>query len=301
MRKVLRWAGIVLGGLLALVVVAATVLYVISSTRINKHYDIQVEAVAIPSDEAAIARGRHIAEAISVCQGCHGENLEGQVLDDEPMIVTIAAPNLTTGEGGVGSTLTDADLVRAIRHGVGPDGRPLMIMHSDIFHSFSEQDLAAVIAYVRSVPPVDNQIPATGGKLVGRIMMPLGVFDSDVMPLFPAEVIDQDAPFETAPPQGVTAEYGGYLTAIALCKMCHGPDLTGGPPIDPVSPAAPNIQAHAAAGGWTEQQFLDTIRTGQTPSGRSLNPDAMPWEFYAKMTDEELQAIYLYLASLSGN
>lgn len=95
--------------------------------------------------------------------------------------------------------------------------------------------------------------------------------------------------------------HGEYLVTIALCKMCHGPELTGGPPLEPGSPAAPNIAAHAVPGGWTEHGFIDAIRSGVIPDGRALDPEAMPWEFYAKMTDEELQAIWRYLGSLSSN
>ncbi len=300
MRRVLRWIGRILAGLLAVIVLAFGVLSIIGSARINRSYDVQVESVTIPTDAAAVARGRHIAEGISLCVGCHGEDLEGSVLDDDQPIVTIAASNLTAGQGGVGSSYSDADYVRSIRHGVGPDGHALMIMHSDYYHNFSEPDLAAVIAFVKSVPPVDSDLPRTGPGPVGRVMLPLGVFDDMPLPVFPAEVIDHDAPFVEALPAGATADYGEYLVSISLCTMCHGIELTGGPPFEPETPAAPNIAAHGAGGDWTLQEFIDTIRNGVTPPGRQLDPEAMPWEFYANMTDQELEAIWLYLGSLGS-
>lgn len=300
MRRALKWIGRILGGLLVLLVVAFVILSFIGSARANKTYDVQAEPIVVPSDEAAVDRGRHIAEAISLCQGCHGENLEGQLLEDQQPVFIFAAPNLTTGKGGVGGSLTDADFVRAIRHGLDPESQPLMIMHSDYYHNFSERDLGAVIAYVKSVPPVDNQVPETKPGPLGRVMLPLGAFDNMPSAVFPAEVIDQDAPFADAPPQGTTAEYGEYLVSIALCQMCHGPDLTGGPPFEPEAPAPPNIQVHAMAGDWSDKEFIRTIRTGVTPLGRTLDPEAMPWEIYGKMTDEELGAIWMYIESLSG-
>lgn len=300
MRKVLRWVGIVLGGLLGLVVLAFVVLSVIGAARINRTYEVAVGAIEIPTDQAAIDRGRHLAEAVSLCVGCHGDNLEGSVLDDDQPIVTIAPSNLTAGQGGVGSSYTDADYVRAIRHGIGQDGRALMIMHSDFYNHFTRQDLAAVIAFIKSMPPVDHQVPATAAGPVGRAMLPLGVFDEMPIPLFPAEVIDHDAPLVDGPAPGKTAAYGQYLATIALCTMCHGPDLAGGPPLDPESPAAPSLVIHADSDDWSAEDFITTIRTGVTPDGRALDAEAMPWEFYAKMADTELQALWLYLKSLAG-
>lgn len=146
MKKALKWIGIILGGLVVLVILAAVGLNIAAGVRLNKTHDIRAEAITIPTDEEAIARGKHLAEAVTFCQACHGDNLAGDVIDDEPLIATISAPNLTSGRGGVGSTLSDADFVRAIRHGVNPEGRGLILMHSDVFHNLSEQDLGAVIA-----------------------------------------------------------------------------------------------------------------------------------------------------------
>ncbi|MFQ5859420.1 MAG: cytochrome c [Anaerolineae bacterium] len=300
MKKVLKWIGVVLAGLVGLLVVAAVVLYAIGSARLSKTHDIQVETIAISTDEKAIARGRHLAEAVTFCQACHGDNLGGDVIDDEPLISTITAPNLTSGRGGVGVTYSDADYVRAIRHGVNPEGRGLLLMHSDIFHNLSQEDLGAVIAYVKSVPPADNELPKTRAEPLGRILVALGVFDSETMPLIPAELIDHSAPFVEMPPQGATAEYGRYLVSITLCRMCHGSDLRGGPPIEEGSPPGPNIVALGAADGWSEEQFISTIRTGVTPYGKSLNTEFMPWDIFMKMTDEELKALWLYLQSLEA-
>jgi mono/diheme cytochrome c family protein len=299
-RKILRWIGIVLGALVGAALVAAAVLYILGGDRINRTYQVRAEDIAIPTDEQSIARGRHLAEAVSLCVACHGERLEGSVLYDQPGVVTIAAPNLTTGRGGLGSSMSDADFVRSIRHGVDPQGHALMIMHSDVYHNLSRQDLAAVIAYVKSVPPVDHEIVQTDPQLVGRILLPLGVFDSYNAPLFPAEVIDHNAPFAEMPAEGQSTEYGRYLVSVTLCRTCHGADLNGGPPITQGAPAGPSLVAVAGPGGLTEDQFTQIIRKGLLPGGHVIDTEVMPWNFFSNMTDEELGAIWLYLQSLAG-
>jgi cytochrome c553 len=266
--------------------------------RLHRRYDVTVAPITISADSGTIARGRHLAEAVTLCTGCHGDDLSGDVLIDQPMMATIYASNLTAGRGGVGSVYDDADYARAIRHGVNPAGRGLMIMHSDAYNHLSEADLGAIIAFIRSMPPVDQEHPATRGGPLGRIFMALGFFDQETAPPIPAEVIDHDAPFGNTPP-GPTAAYGQYLVAIGLCRMCHGGDLRGGLPIEEGAPPAPNIAALAAPGAWSEEQFVSTLRTGVTPYGKSLNGEIMPWEHYGRMTDEELGAIRRYLASLS--
>jgi len=81
--------------------------------------------------------------------------------------------------------------------------------------------------------------------------------------------------------------------------VCHGPQLNGGPYPDPtVKFISPNLTPGGEPGFWTEEQFVNTIRTGTTPGGHDLNPDLMPWKDYKLMTDDELKAIYMYLQSL---
>lgn len=294
MKRILKWIGIGLGGLVGLLVLALVVFYFLGSARLNKNYDIQVETIHIPRDEAAITRGRHLSEALTLCQACHGDRLEGAVIDEEPLISTISASNLTSGRGSPVATYTDADWVRAIRHGVNPEGRGLIIMHSDIYHNLSEEDLGAVIAFLKSVPPVDNEIPNTRAKPLGKLFVALGMFDIEGMPLIPAEVIDHNAPFVEMTLQESSTEYGGYLVSITLCSMCHGPDLTGRPPLEPGSPPGPDITLSGRLNDVSQQDFIKLFRTRGT-----VESEYMPWNVYTNMTDEELGAIWLYLTSLN--
>ena len=292
MKKVLKWVGIVLGGLIGIIILAAVVLYIIGTFKINKTYDIQVAAVAVPTDAQAIERGRHIVEAIALCTECHAENLGGDILADDPVFGTLVPSNLTSGRGGIGGTYTDIDYVRAIRHGVGKDGKALAIMPSEFFNKISDADLGAIIAYLKVLPSVDNELPETSLGPLGRIFT---LLDSSILP---ATLIDHEAPRPPEPQVGVTEEYGSYLAFV--CTVCHGENLSGGsvPGGDPNAPLAPNLTPGGALGSWTDAQFVNTIRTGITPIGRSLDGEFMPWETFAKMTDDELGAIWLYLTSL---
>jgi cytochrome c553 len=299
LNTLLKKAGIGLAGLVGVPAVAAVVLCFLGGARLERRYHIDVAAIAIPTDAAAIERGRHLAEAVTLCHACHGERFEGAVLFDDPWIGTVYAPDLTADRGGAGDRYTTADYVRAIRHGVNREGRGLFLMHSDAFHNLGEADLSALVGYVRSVPPANGETEnaRTRASPLGRILIALGLLESGAMPLIAAETIDHDAPFSKSPVPGATSEYGRYLVSIAACTLCHGTRLRGGPAPEEAARPAPDVVAWAAPGVWSERQFIRTLRSGVTPWGKSLDPDAMPWRFYARMTDMELGAIWRFLAS----
>ena len=297
MKRFLKWVGIVIASLLVIALLAALLLYAAGTARLNKTYEIAIADIPVPTDSVVVDRGRHLVEAVMLCLACHTETLAGDVLLEAPGIAAVYASNLTSGRGGIGSAYTDTDYVRAIRHGVNRDGRALMIMHSDAYNALSREDLGAIIAYLRSVPPVDNPLPATVTKPLGRIFVALGMFDMEAMPLIPAEMIDHEASFREAYTPDTTAEYGEYLSTIALCGMCHGRDFTGAPPIEEGGVPGPDIAVYGAGRGYSDQEFFATLRTGVTPYGRSLDPESMPWEVYGRMTDDELRAIRKYLGS----
>ena len=158
MRRALKWLAIILVGLVGVAVIAALVLIFMARSRLNREYDIQVQNITIPSDEAALERGQHLAEAVSDCGGCHGPEYGGMPFFEDPMIGTVYSSNLTPGEGGIGSSYSDEDWVRAIRHGVGPDGRPLFIMPAQHFYRYSDEDLGAIYTYLRTIPPVEREV-----------------------------------------------------------------------------------------------------------------------------------------------
>ena len=182
-REIFKWIGIGLGSLVGLLVLAFVVLYIIGSvkwSRMHGKYDVPVEKITIPMDEDSIARGEHIA-TIYICEDCHTDNWSGQS-DSVPGLITLTIPNLTPGAGGVGATNTDEDWVRAIRHGVGQDGRGLTLMPSRIWYYLSDDDLADLIAYLKSLPPVDNELPKAELGPIGRVMLTLGQLPPDLIP-----------------------------------------------------------------------------------------------------------------------
>lgn len=285
MKTALKWIGIILGGLIVLIVVAAAALAILGNSRLNRTHDIQAETISIPTEEDSLARGEHLVTV--ACTSCHASDLTGQPLIDDPPIGTLYAGNLT----GLAETHSDEDLVRAIRHGLDADGRQLMIMPAEAFIYFSEEDLGAVIAYLKSLPRRGEDTPPPEMALMGRVLLGAGMFGD----VFPAEYIDHDTPFPDRPQIGANEAYGQYLSR--LCQGCHGPDLSGAQPPDPESPPAPNL---AAAGGWTEEQFLTTMRTGVTPDDRELDPAFMPWDSFGKLDDDELRGLWMYLGTLSS-
>ena len=292
MKKIFKWIGIVLGSLLALLLAAGVVLYFVGESRLNKTYDFEASNLTIPTDAESIALGKHRAEAL--CAGCHGTDLSG--LDNwfnAPPLGVIDSANLTAGEGGVGAEFSDEDFVRAIRHGIDPAGKPIFMVAVTSTAHLSDEELAAIIAYLKTVPPVDHVTREKHFTPVGKILFALGV-----LPRLPAETVSHDIHVE-APASGATPEFGEYLVNTHDCRLCHGADLNGGPFPDPtVKKISPNLTPGGEVAFWTEEQFINTIRTGTTPGGYQLDPKLMPWDYYKNFNDEELKAIYAYLQTV---
>jgi mono/diheme cytochrome c family protein len=284
MRKVLKWIGIVLGSLVGLILVLVLILSTMSNARLNKTYDIQPAAVAIPADDASLAEGQRLANIY--CGGCHAKDYSGTDFFNEPALAIVDAPNLTSGEGGIGGKYSDEDWVLAIRHGVDSQGKPLFIMPSKDFYYFSDEDLGQIIAYLKTVPPADNDANDFSMGLMGRILLAMGAL-GDVLN---AERIAHDAPRPDTPESGVTAAYGEYLTQTFGCNTCHGAQLSGGQGPEPGSPPGPNLTPGGNLTAWSEADFIHQARNRKS--------EWMPFESLAKMSDEELAALFLYLQSL---
>ena len=290
MRTILKWIGIVVGGLVALIIVVVGGMILSTTYRLNRTYGVQVEPITIPTDAASLAIGEHWAEMH--CKQCHGEDLSGGPFFEDPDLGYVDTPNLTSGKGGIGATMSDANWVRAIRHGIKHDGTSVFIMPSDGFYYLSDADLGGIIAYVKSVPPVDRETRPRSLAPFAKVLYALGAFGD----LLYAETIPHDAPRPNAPPVSVTVEYGEYLVNAHGCWACHGEQLNGHQPSEPGAPFAPNLTPGGELIGWQEEDFFTALRSGVTPSGHQLT-DSMPWKGLGKMTDDELKAVWLYLQS----
>jgi len=286
----MKWLGIAVGSVLVLIVIGLGVVYAISSRAMSRTYAVTPAPLTAPTDSASIARGRHLATAVNQCLNCHGDNLGGKRFVDNPVMGRIYSTNLTRGKGGSGGEYSDLDYVRAIRHGLGRNNKPLLAMPVDAFFHMSDADLASVIAYVKGVPAVDAVLPS---KKVGPLARALYVASD--FPLVPAETLPHGEPRPTEVPRGVTKEYGNYLANIGGCKSCHLPDLNGGVPIEGNVLSA-NLTP-TGIGKWTEADFTKAIRSGIRPDGRVLSA-VMPWPYMRHMTDDELRALWIYLRAL---
>lgn len=291
--RIFRWLGWIGGTLLGLVAASFIGLYIISQQRLNKVYDINPAPVSIPTDEAAIAEGARLA-TVRGCHDCHGADLAGKMVLEDPAIGNIYASNLTRGVGGVGKDYDVQDYVVAIRHGVKMDGKPIRFMPAMEFYSLNDEDVSALVAYIYSLPAVDNEPGVTTIGPVGRALWLAGQMDI----LVAAETIEHGAPRPEAAVVGATIEYGSYLAQG--CIGCHTLTFKGGPMPGAAAdvPPAADLTMTGSIGGWTKDEFIATLRTGIRPDNSPLNP-AMPWIATKAMTDTELEALYLFFRSLN--
>jgi cytochrome c553 len=326
-RSVAGCLGRLLIYLVALVIIAALALLVYIQARSNPSFDRPAAELTAPSDAATVMRGEFIVKFAAQCWRCHGAPEAADRNEDAPLsggraldlsrygpgfatlplgLGTYYAANITPDpDTGIGRW-TDGEIVRALREGISRDGRLLFpIMPHEWLHGMSDDDALAVVAYLRSQPPVRNAVPGRQPSLAAR-------------GLFAFNRIQPTAPISgtiSAPPPGATAEYGAYLANhVALCASCHTPrdpqtwqPLTDQPmagslfPIpvadDGTSLYALNITSGAerGIGDWSEEDFIRAMREGVTPQGHPFDP-AMPR--YAQLSADELRAIYLYLRSL---
>lgn len=260
-------------------------------SRMGKTYTIAGHSVPVPTSAAALEEGKRLFISRG-CVDCHGSDLSGKIFLEDPAIGKFAGSNLTKGKGGAGGKISDVAFERALRHGIGRSGKPLIFMPATDFAGMSDEDVGRLLAYIRSVPAVDK--PSLRQKVgpVGRILYATGK-----MPLLvSAEVVDHDAVSPQKITPSVSLEYGKYIAQT--CTGCHGAKLIGGPipGAPPEWPAAQDITKVGMA-KWNEQQFFSAIRTGKRPDGSEIR-FPMPWKNFALMTDVELKALWLYLRTL---
>ncbi|CAN5126887.1 hypothetical protein BH23BAC1_BH23BAC1_29840 [soil metagenome] len=220
--KVLKWAGIVI--IVILLIALAGYLYIYNQTekRFHKKYEVTLKPIEFRQDSATYALGKHLS-VIRGCIDCHGDRLQGGFVINDPPVGVVYAPNLTAGKGSKTTNYTDEDWIRSIKHGVNPEGKALWIMPSYEYDLLSEEDLAALILYVKNAEPVDGEMVLSEIGPVGRILT-----NFDKIPLLAAEMIDH------GPKEGIaavkpeeTAAYGKYMSTS--CIGCHRDNLQGVP------------------------------------------------------------------------
>lgn len=293
LKKILKWTGIVL----ALLIVA---LSVTTAARQHLKYDAPYPDIKASTDTAVINRGRHLVYSSAHCINCHHQGnadslialgqepaLSGGVVFDLP-VGKIYSKNITPDSvTGIGK-FTDGEIARALRYGVHPDGTAVFDFMP--FHNTSDEDLTAIISYLRSQKPVTNPVPDHKPNLLGYLVKAFMV-----KPVGPSG----DVPKAVTP--DTTATYGKYLAVnVAECNGCHtkrdisgafiGEPFAGGNDIDGF--ITPNLTPDSSGRifKWTRQNFIERFRMGK------LYPKSpMPWNSFKRMTDDELTAIYHYL------
>ncbi|HVK32333.1 MAG TPA: cytochrome c [Burkholderiaceae bacterium] len=285
---------------LCLALLAAALVFVglqLGERRAARQIQVAVQPVPIPTDAAALERGRYLFMSRG-CAECHGANGAGRTFaDDAKAGLKIAGANLT--RGGAGSVTTayqPVDWVRAIRHGLDPKGRPLQIMPSEDYNRFTDADLGAVIAYVLSLPP------AAGGPAVARLPLPARVLYGFGQIPNAVDRIDHTLPPQQPVAEGVNVAHGQYVAN--LCLGCHGEKLEGGkiPGGPPDWPAAARLvpgDGNVMATRYAEADaFLKMLQTGKSPDGRALA--VMPFDSLKHMSEVDARALHLYLKSLTA-
>ncbi len=287
-----------IGKLLLKVLVGLVVIVGLFGIFVNLNFSKKVNAIhekpefAIHEDvlKANVELGKRIYMVRSGCVDCHGANLAGVMVMDNPAMGSIYGANITPFNL---KNWSDEEIATAIRYGIHKDGRSLKFMPSFDYLGTSKSDIAALIAFIRSVPEVSDASHVNSFGPMAKILSVLGK-----MPvMFPAEVMDIKKGFGEKPEEAPTVEFGRYLAGS--CVGCHGDNYVGGkiPGGDPSWPVASNIRLGADS-FWDEAKFQSMILTGNSPrTGQALRPP-MPIHLLKQMNEIEIKALWAFLGQL---
>jgi mono/diheme cytochrome c family protein/cytochrome c5 len=294
LKRLLKVAAASIASLLLLAALALGAAAWLGTRKLERTVDIRVVPVAFTKDPAALKQGKYLYESRG-CAECHGADGRGKVFLDTPEGMYARTPNLTTGAASAVADYNEGDWVRAIRHGVNPKGHALFLMPAEDYNRLADADFAALVAYVRSLPPLAGE--------PGALRLPL-----IVKALYGADIIkdsSQKIDHRLAPPPSViaaaNADYGGYVTH--MCEGCHGATLAGGPiaGAPPDWPPAANLtpgEGSVMPRYDTAQKFVAMMRTARRPDGTEVNK-AMPFATLRNMNDMDLEAIYAFLHTVA--
>ncbi|NOV22983.1 cytochrome c [Cupriavidus necator] len=292
MARVLRR---VAWGLAATAVVVAATAYAaawVGERKAQRIVHVQVAPVAIREDPAAIAHGKYLYESRG-CMECHGAGGGGKQVIDDPGGLRVRAPDLTRANPAI-ATYQPVDWVRSIRHGVAPSHRPLLVMPSEDYNRLSDEDLGALIGYLRSLPAAMGAPAEITMPWLVRALYGVGVVKDA------ASKIDHSLPAQPAMVPEPTARYGAYVASV--CVGCHGPAYRGGkipgaPPDWPPAADLRPVPGGALARYGQPAAFIEMMRSGKRPDGTAVSR-VMPFDSFGRMNDTELTALYLFLAGL---
>jgi cytochrome c553 len=279
MKKFFKWLGFVVLGLVTAAIAAMMYVHFAFERELARQYKVaETLSVSLPTDPAEIAEGKRLAQ-LTGCTHCHAENLAGAVPVDIPGVARFVAPNLTT----ILPSYSDAELVGLLRRGVKRDGTGAWLMPSQMFRHLHDEDLARIIAWVRTVPASDGIADRTRIHLTGRIIIVMGKFKSA------ARQIEE---LSAAAPTVEMAGRGAYLV-MNLCSECHGQDLEGEP--ETKAPSLAVVKAYSA------EAFARLMNQGIGVGNRNfelMTPTAKAR--FSHLTAEETDAMHAWLQSRPG-
>jgi mono/diheme cytochrome c family protein len=292
MNKWMKWiaAAIAAVAVLGLGVLAAGT--ILAERKMARKIAVSVSPVVLRSDAAYLEQGRYLFSSRG-CADCHGADGAGkEVINGGPML--IISPNITKGSNSATRAYGTTDWLRTLRHGVKPDGTPVMIMPSEDYNRLTDDDVGSVISYVQHLAPVAGQKAVIQLPWIVKMQYALGIVKDA------AEKIDHSLPPSVPIAVGVTVAHGAYVANN--CISCHGPGLSGGriPGAPPDWPAAANltpgsgsIMTRYAA----PEVFMAMLRSGMREDGSAVSP-VMPFGALREMNDVDIKALHLYLTSL---
>jgi cytochrome c553 len=273
--------GFVVGGLVGLALLGFAYLYFASERELDRQYTLADKAVlVIPTEAVEIAEGKRIAQ-LAGCMHCHGDDLSGTVVDDIPKLVRLVAPNIST----LLPDYSDAQLATVLRKGVKPDGKSVLFMPSEMYRHLRDEDLARVIAFLRTKPAVPGGITEkTQLRPIGRLIIATGDFKPAARAI--EELPAAASSFDANDP----LSRGRYLT-MNYCSECHGQALEGVAPI--------NAPALAVAKGYSLEQFTRLMHEGVGTADRQfklMSPTSRAR--FTQLKPEEIAALHAFLQSL---
>jgi mono/diheme cytochrome c family protein len=300
-RRVLRIAGGIVG--LVSLAIGGIAAYASATWDSARYADWPLPDLHASTDSATVARGRYLVTTAAHCVDCHTPSgaplLSGGVAFTLPL-GTMFAPNITPDSAtGIGR-YSDGQIARMLRYGVRPHGRAAMPFMQ--FELLSDDDVVAVLSYLRAMPPVSHPVPNHRLNVLAKVIMTF---------LIKPNPRDNKAP-KTAPPSAPSVERGEYLVnTVAECAGCHtlrdlrtgavtGPHLGGG--FDYPADADPSLiftppnltsDPTGKTGQLTEDQFVARFR-----QGRIIKESIMPWGPFSAMHEDDIRAIYRYIRTV---
>jgi len=261
--------------------------------KIDRRIDVRVVPVPYAKPTPQVLQlGKYLFESRG-CSECHGKDGAGRVVVEEGGL-HVRSPDITPARVSMVANYTEADWVRAIRHGVDPAGRALLVMPSEDYARMSDDDLAALVAYIRSLPAGRGTLGEVRLPALVRAMYGVGVFKDAF------EKIDHRLPPAQPIAVGETPEHGGYVAA--MCAGCHGLAFSGGripaappdwPPASNLTPGEGTVMPRYA----TVEAFTAMLRSGKRPDGSAISK-VMPFETLGNLNDTDVKAMYAYFKTL---